>query len=81
MCIVKGTRINPAVTPTPIFRATHHHRPIEGPSLQIMVDQLSGLTSNFSNMGLNPIGPTNSTFSLAGKNLIPNKNTTVYLLF
>lgn len=53
-------RTKHTVTPTPIFHAPQH-RPIEGPPIQVIVDQFNGLTTNFSNIGL-----TNSIFSLEG---------------
>lgn len=60
-------RVNPAAPPTPIFRPTHQ-RPIgqmEGPALQIMVDQLTGLATSLASLGLNPTQNT-STFTLPG---------------
>jgi CCR4-NOT transcription complex subunit 1 len=60
-------RINTA-PPTPIFRPTHQ-RPIgqiEGPALQVMVDQLTGLATSLASLGLNPTTQNTSTFTLPG---------------
>lgn len=66
MCVVKGVRINHTITPAPIFRASQFPRPVEPSAIQVMVDQLHGLATNFSNTGLNSTNQTNSTFSLPG---------------
>jgi hypothetical protein len=70
LCMPKATpRINTAVPPTPMFRAPQHHRPIapiEGQTLQVMVDQLTGLATNLANLGLTPTSQTSSTFTLPG---------------
>lgn len=69
MCMPKAPtiRVNPAIPLTPIFRPTHQ-RPIgqmEGPALQVMVDQLTGLATSLASLGLNPTQNT-STFTLPG---------------
>lgn len=61
-------RVNPVGPPTPIFRPTHQ-RPIgqiEGPALQVMVDQLTGLATSLASLGLNPATQNTSTFTLPG---------------
>lgn len=61
-------RVNTAAPPTPIFRPTHQ-RPIgqmEGPALQVMVDQLTGLATSLASLGLNPATQNTSTFTLPG---------------
>ncbi|VVC34988.1 Hypothetical protein CINCED_3A007099 [Cinara cedri] len=66
----KGTpaRVNPMVLPPlpPIFRPVQQPRPIEGPALQVMVDQLAGLATSLANFGINPTTQTNSIFTLPG---------------
>lgn len=70
LCMPKVTppRVNTTVPPTPIFRAQHHRPivPIEGPTLQVMVDQLTGLATSLANLGLTPTTQTNTTFTLPG---------------
>lgn len=61
-------RVNTAVPPTPIFRPTHQRTigQIEGPALQVMVDQITGLATSLASLGLNPATQNTSTFTLPG---------------
>lgn len=62
---IASTRINPIVPPPPILRPPQHHRPIDGPSPQVLVDQFTGLATSLASLGLNPT-QTGSTFTLPG---------------
>lgn len=70
LCMPKAApRVHTAIPPTPIYRTPQHHRPIapiEGQTLQVMVDQLTGLATNLANLGLTPTTQTSSTFTLPG---------------
>lgn len=73
LCMPKGvpSRVNPMVLPPlpPIFRPMQPPRPMEGPALQVMVDQLAGLATSLANFGMNPTTQPNSIFTLPGKNI------------
>lgn len=66
MSKVASARINPAAPPPAILRTSQHHRPIEGPTSQVLVDQLTGLATSLANLGLNPSAQSSSTFTLPG---------------
>lgn len=66
MSKVTSARLNPAAPPPAILRASQHHRPIEGPSSQVLVDQLTGLATSLASLGLNPSAQSGSTFTLPG---------------
>lgn len=68
MSKVASARINPAAPPPSILRASQHHRPIEGTSPQVLVDQLTGLATSLASLGLNPSAQSGSTFTLPGLN-------------
>lgn len=68
MSKVASARINPTAPP-PILRASQH-RPIEGPSQQVLVDQLTGLATSLASLGLNPSAQSGSTFTLPGLNYL-----------
>lgn len=59
-------RINSTAPPPSILRASQHHRPNEGQSSQVSVDQLTGLASSLAGLGLNSSSQSGSTFSLPG---------------
>ncbi|XP_050435609.1 CCR4-NOT transcription complex subunit 1 isoform X4 [Adelges cooleyi] len=63
---VASARINPTAPPPSILRTAQHHRPIEGPSPQVLVDQLTGLATSLASLGLNPSVQSGSTFTLPG---------------
>lgn len=65
MSKVVNSRINPVAPPPAVLRSSQHHRPIEGPSSQGLVDQLTGLATSLASLGLNP-AQSGSTFSLPG---------------
>ncbi|XP_050542433.1 CCR4-NOT transcription complex subunit 1-like [Daktulosphaira vitifoliae] len=63
---VASTRLNSSAPPPAILRTSQHHRPIEGPSPQVLVDQLTGLATSLASLGLNPSAQSASTFTLPG---------------
>lgn len=65
MSKVASARLNSAAPPPAILRP-QHHRPIEGPSSQVLVDQLTGLATSLASLGLNPSAQSGSTFTLPG---------------
>jgi len=68
MSKVASARINPSAQLPPILRSAQHHRQIEGPSSQVLVDQLTGLATSLASLGLNPSAQSGSTFTLPGLN-------------
>jgi len=70
MSKVASARLNPAAPPPAILRTSQHHRPLEGPSSQVLVDQLAGLATSLASLGLNPSVQSGSTFTLPGSNCI-----------
>lgn len=69
MSKVASARINPVAPPPSILRAAQH-RSNEGPSQQVLVDQLTGLATSLASLGMNPSGQSGSTFTLPGLNYI-----------
>lgn len=65
---VASARLNPAAPPPAILRSSQHHRPIEGPSSQVLVDQLTGLATSLASLGMNSPAQSASTFTLPGLN-------------
>ncbi|VVC27811.1 Hypothetical protein CINCED_3A013043 [Cinara cedri] len=65
MSKVASARINATAPPPAILRASQH-RPLEGPSQQVLVDQLTGLATSLASLGLNPSAQSGSTFTLPG---------------
>lgn len=66
MSKVVSARINSTAPPPAILRASQHHRLNEGPSSQVLVDQLTGLATSLASLGLNSSAQSGSTFSLPG---------------
>ncbi|XP_025202841.1 CCR4-NOT transcription complex subunit 1-like isoform X4 [Melanaphis sacchari] len=66
MSKVVSARINSTAPPPAILRASQHHRLNEGPSSQVLVDQLTGLATSLASLGLNSSVQSGSTFSLPG---------------
>lgn len=63
MCMPKviSTRIDSTIPPPPIHH-TSLHRPIDGTSPLMFVDQLNGLATSLASLGLNP-SQTGFTFT------------------
>lgn len=80
MSKVAAARINPAVPPQTILRASQHHRTIESSSSQVLVDQLTGLATSLASLGLNSSAQSGSTFTLPGLNYIFKLNICVVLI-
>jgi len=66
--VAVSARLNPSAPPPPILRSAQHHRQIDGPSSQVLVDQLTGLATSLASLGLNPSAQSGSTFTLPGLN-------------
>lgn len=66
MSKVASARINSTSQPPAILRTSQHHRPIEGSSQQVLVDQLTGLATSLASLGLNQSAQSGSTFTLPG---------------